>query len=193
VLRKKQSASVLNVRGACPWSAEDDAEHPPSARNATAIAARPIRSTNNARGVEEGEASMGTSWQERRERTLWRPAVGRARATPELRWESRRGFAPLFAGNGERRGQLACRRLVTAARGLASSAATSGDGWGWGHSGSGRVERSSALRKRTAARDSGSVCPEERQLSRTRAFTNPRRSRPAGIGQGQTRAGQIRS
>jgi hypothetical protein len=30
------------------------------------------------------------------------------------------------------------------------------------------------FRKRTAARDSGSVCPEERQRSRTPAFTNPR-------------------
>ena len=48
------------------------------------------------------------------------------------------------------------------------------------------------FRKRTAARDSGSVCPEERQRSRAASL---HQSPPARVGQGQTqtRACQIRS
>ena len=73
--------------------------------------------------------------QERRERTRCRPAQDRARATPELRQESRLGFAPLPAATRSVERAIGMPGSPAGGSGPASPAATCREGWGWGRSG----------------------------------------------------------
>ena len=129
--------------------------------------------------------------QERRERTPCRPAEDRARGTPELRRESRLGFAPLPAGT---------RGLERAIGMPGSPEGESGPGFtgrnlqrgiGLGPLGGSKKTAAFPLAKRSTARDSGSLCPRDKHRSKAGAGIGP--GQPASIPASGHRPWPVRS